>query len=86
MNENIESILKDFATRSGIEEIHHFADVFSVCKRSGGNLVEIISTTSRMIGERIEIKQEIETSLTSKNKSNVFCQYHLLQWLHLYQP
>ena len=68
MNENIESILKDFATRSGIEEIHHFADVFSVCKRSGGNLVEIISTTSRMIGERIEIKQEIETSLTSKKQ------------------
>ena len=28
MNENIESILKDFAERSGIEEIQHFADVF----------------------------------------------------------
>lgn len=68
MNENIESILKDFAIRSEIEEIHHFADVFSVCKRAGGNLVEVISTTSRMIGERIEIKQEIDTSLTSKKQ------------------
>lgn len=68
MNENIESILKDFALRSGIEEIHHFADVFSVCKRTGGNLVEIIRTTSRMISERIEIKQEIETGLAAKKQ------------------
>jgi len=68
MNENIESILKDFAIRSGIEEIHHFADVFSVCKRTGGNLVEIIRTTSRMISERIEIKQEIETGLAAKKQ------------------
>lgn len=68
MNENIESILKDLAIRSGVEEIHHFADVFSVCKRTGGNLVEVIRTTSRMIGERIEIRQEIETSLAAKKQ------------------
>ena len=68
MNENIESILKDFAERSGIEEVHHFADVFSVCKRTGGNLVEIIRTTTRMISERIEIKQEIETSIAAKKQ------------------
>jgi len=67
-NENIEDILKDFANRSGIEEIHHFADVFSVCKRSGGNLVEVVRTTSRMISERIEIKQEIETGLSGKKQ------------------
>lgn len=68
MNENIETILKDFAVRSGIEEVHHFADVFSVCKRTGGNLVEVIRTTSRMIGERIEIKQEIKTGLAAKKQ------------------
>jgi len=67
-NENIEDILKDFANRSGIEEINHFADVFSVCKRSGGNLVEVVRTTSRMISERIEIKQEIETNLAGKKQ------------------
>jgi tight adherence protein B len=68
INENIEDILKDFANRSGIEEIHHFADVFSVCKRSGGNLIEVVRTTSRMISERIEIKQEIETGLSGKKQ------------------
>lgn len=68
INENIEGILKDFAIRSGIEEIHHFADVFSVCKRTGGNLVEVIRTTAAMISERIEIKQEIETGLAAKKQ------------------
>lgn len=68
MNENIEGILKDFAVRTGIEEIHHFADVFSVCKRTGGNLIEVIRTTTAMISERIEIKQEIETGLTAKKQ------------------
>ncbi len=68
LNENIEEILKDLANRSGIEEIHHFADVFSVCKRSGGNMIEVIRTTSRMISERIEIKQEIETGLAAKKQ------------------
>lgn len=69
-NENIENILKDFANRSGIEEIHHFADVFSVCRRSGGNLIEVVRTTSRMISERIEIKQEIETNLAGKSRNS----------------
>ncbi|AGC68430.1 type II secretion system F domain protein [Thermoclostridium stercorarium subsp. stercorarium DSM 8532] len=68
MNENIENILKDFAARSGVEEIQHFSDVFSVCKRTGGNLVEVIRTTSGMIGERIEIKQEIEIGLAAKKQ------------------
>ena len=68
MNENIEGILKDFAVRSHIEEIHHFADVFSVCKRTGGNLIEVIRTTTAMISERIEIKQEIETGLAAKKQ------------------
>ncbi len=68
MNENIEDILKDLAMRSSIEEIHHFADVFSVCKRTGGNLIEVSRTTSRMISERIETKQEIETVLAGKKQ------------------
>jgi tight adherence protein B len=68
MNENIEDILKDLAVRSEIEEIHHFANVFSVCKRTGGNLIEVIRTTSGMISERIEIKQEIETGLSGKKQ------------------
>lgn len=68
MNENIEGIFKDLAVRTGIEEIHHFADVFSVCKRTGGNLIEVIRTTAAMISERIEIKQEIETGLAAKKQ------------------
>lgn len=68
MNENIEDILKEFADRAGIEEIHHFSDVFSVCKRTGGNLIEVVRTTSRMLSEHIEIKQEIATGFAGKKQ------------------
>lgn len=68
MNENIEDILREFADRSGIEEILHFSDVISVCKRSGGNLIEVVRTTSRMISEHIEIKQDIETGFAGKKQ------------------
>lgn len=68
MNENIEDIIRDFAERSGVEEIHHFSDVFSVCKRTGGNLIDVVRTTSRMIGEHIEIKQEIAANFAGKKQ------------------
>lgn len=68
MNENIEDIIRDFAERSGVEEIQHFSDVFSVCKRTGGNLIDVVRTTSRMISEHIEIKQEIATNFAGKKQ------------------
>lgn len=37
-----------------------------VCKRSGGNLIEVIHSSSQMISEKIETKNEIETVITAK--------------------
>jgi tight adherence protein B len=68
MNENIEDILNEFADRAGVEEINYFSDVFSVCKRTGGNLIEVVRTTSRMISEHIETKQEIATAFAAKKQ------------------
>lgn len=66
MNETIETALQDFAGRSHLEDIENFADVFRTCKRTGGNIVEIIRNTSNIISDKIEIKQEIETLLAAK--------------------
>ncbi len=66
MNEPIESALKDFANRSHIEDIQNFADVFQTCKRSGGNLVQVIKNTSEIIQEKITIRQEIDTMIAEK--------------------
>jgi tight adherence protein B len=67
MNETIEASLDDFAKRSGLEDIRNFAEVFRICKRTGGNVVEAIKRTACIINDKIEIKQDIGIMLASKN-------------------
>lgn len=66
MNETIESALLDFANRSGLEDVNNFANVFSICKRSGGNIAEVIRNTSSIINDRIEVSQEVDTMMAER--------------------
>lgn len=66
MNMTVEDALSQFARRAHIEDIGNFADVIRICKRSGGNLIEVIRSTSQMISEKIETRNEIETVITAK--------------------
>jgi tight adherence protein B len=66
MNETIEAALADFAARSHLEDIINFTDVFSICKRTGGNLVQVMKNTAEIISEKIDVKQEINILLTEK--------------------
>ena len=65
-NENIEIIMSDLASRSGIEDIEDFADVFSAAKRTGGDMTKIIKRASANISDKIDVKREIETLMSSK--------------------
>ncbi|MNI52477.1 Bacterial type II secretion system protein F domain protein [compost metagenome] len=62
----IEEALQDFSNRAGMEDISNFADVFTTCKRSGGDLVEIVRRTSSIITEKLEISQEIGVMIAQK--------------------
>lgn len=64
--DSVEIALLDFADRTNIEDIRQFAEVFAICKRTGGNLVEVMRRTSQMIGEKLEIEQEIAVQLAQK--------------------
>lgn len=64
--EPIENALLDFSKRAGIEDITNFTDVFVTCKRTGGDLVEVIRKTSNTIGKKIEIQQEIAVLVAQK--------------------
>lgn len=66
MNQTVEAALKDFAVRSGIEDIENFAEVFSIAKRTGGDLIKIIKNTSKLIGEKIEVTREAQMLLAGK--------------------
>lgn len=65
-NETIESIFLEFANRAGVEEITNFVDVFITAKRTGGDVIRIISKTSQNISDKVEVQQEIRTLITAK--------------------
>lgn len=64
--EPLEQALHSLAQRAHLDDITQFADVFAVCKRSGGDLVEVMKRTSQTIGEKLEVKQEISVLLAQK--------------------
>ena len=65
-NANLEELLSDLAKRCHIPEINDFADVFSIAKSSGGDLPSILRDTASLIGEKIEVKREINTLISAK--------------------
>lgn len=62
----VESMFSQFAERAHLEDIENFVDIFVTCKRTGGDLMEVMRSTSHTIGEKIEVKQEIETTISGK--------------------
>lgn len=66
LNETIENTLLDFKSRAHLEDVSNFVDVFVICKRTGGDLVDIIKTTSDTIADKIHIKQDIDVMLSQK--------------------
>jgi tight adherence protein B len=64
--EQIEIGLREFSQRSHVEDVANFSDVFITCKRTGGDLVEIIRRTSNMIGDKLDIQQEIAVMIAQK--------------------
>lgn len=66
MNITVEKALNDFSERTGVEDILSFAEVFNTAKRTGGDLINVIKITSNIISDKIEVKREIITLITSK--------------------
>ena len=86
MNIPLERLLKDFGTRSSIEDIDNFAKVVAVAKRSGGNLIRIIQKTVNSICDKINVEEEIETLITSKkieSKIMMLMPYGILFYLRM---
>lgn len=66
INITLEEQLHDLAERSDSEEIEQFATVFSIAKRGGGNLPEIISSSAELIGQKLDARLEMQTMLSGR--------------------
>ena len=62
----VERLLASFAERAQVEEITEFAEVFSIAKRSGGNMAGILERTSGLIRSRLETEEEIGVMISAK--------------------
>lgn len=61
----IEVMLQDFARRSGLEDIESFANVFTVCYSTGGNMKDVMRRTHDIITDKMAIADEIRTKLSA---------------------
>lgn len=65
-NETVESAFLEFAERSHIEEIESFTEILDICKRTGGNLISAIKSSTDIISDKIEVHSEIQSILSQK--------------------
>lgn len=65
-NRSVEHVLEDFAQRSGLEDVQNFAEVFSVAKRSSGNVGGIMRHTAEVIRDKMQVREEILTMTASR--------------------
>ena len=65
-NGSAETLLKDFARRSHIEEIEEFVDVCTTYRKTGGDLASLIGKASEIITQNIELRSEKHVLLSQK--------------------
>lgn len=65
-NVPLEKLMEELGKKSGNRDIADFASVFSVAKRSGGNMTQTIERTIDVIGKRAEVEKEIDVMISGK--------------------
>ena len=67
----VEELFLDLGQRCKVEDIENFASVFYTAKRSGGDLGNVIQKVARMLGDKIDVKKEIEATLAAKKSEQM---------------
>ncbi len=62
----MEQIMEEWAERMRQEDVRNFVNVFVMAKKSGGNILEIIRSSTEQIREKLEVWEEIQTMLTAR--------------------
>lgn len=88
-NEALEQALMQLALRSDLEDIYEFAEVFAIAKRGGGEIRNIIARTATIIGDKMEVKREIQTIISEKQMEQKIMQcmpFGIIGYLSLTSP
>lgn len=85
----IEELFLDFGERSQIEDIENFASVFYTAKRTGGDMENVIQKVARMLGDKIDVKKEIEATIAAKKSEQMIMSFMpagIILYLQLSSP
>ena len=63
---SMEEVFFEFGRRSDVADIKQLADIFSVVKRTGGNLSQVLRQTGSVLQEKIELKRDLHTTIAAK--------------------
>ena len=66
MNRTVEALLSSFEKRSGLDEVENFSVIFTVSKRSRGELASVVHHVVHVISDRIQVREEILTMTAEK--------------------
>lgn len=86
---SMEQVFLEFAERSGVEDIRQLAEIFSVVKRTGGNLGQVLRQTGSVLQAKIELKRELRTVIAAKQMEFQIMSvvpYGILMYLKLCAP
>ncbi len=89
LGSSMEDVFLEFGRRSDVEDIRQLADIFSLVKRTGGNLGQVFRQTGSILQEKIELKRDLHTTIASKRMEFKIMQmvpYGILCYLKLCAP
>ncbi len=61
-----EDVWEDFGERSGLEDVADFAEMFRICRQSGGDLERVIHRGASVLMDKISIYREIQSLTVQK--------------------
>lgn len=79
----IEEVWFRFGERSKSEDIRGFAEIFSVVKRTGGDLGRVLKQSGDIIQGKLELQRELQTMIAAK-KTEFYLMYVLLYAVLIY--
>lgn len=66
LGQSMEQVFLEFAERSAVEDIRQLAEIFSIVKRTGGNLGQVLRQTGSVLQAKIELKRELHGAIAAK--------------------
>ena len=69
--ENDLSVLQDLSEASGLEDVHDFVMIYSICKSTGASLITALNKAASVIMEKMSIDREIEELIKRKESEGL---------------